>query len=263
MPQVADEPRIRLTGITRTFEVGGTEVRALVNVDEEIRSGEHVAIMGPSGSGKSTLLNVLGCLDKPTSGSYFLDGREVGSLESAELTQVRRHKIGFVFQFFHLIPRLSAVENVELPMLFAGVPKKERRERASTALAAVGLADRVTHLPEQLSGGERQRTALARATILEPSILLADEPTGNLDSSSGRVVLDILDRLNDEGLTLLVVTHDPKVAHRADRVIVLVDGKVVKRVPGDRVVEVMALLAEEEPEALEPGEPGEGTKTGE
>ncbi len=237
---------IRLEGICRTFEVGDQPVYALVDVQEEIRAGEHVAIMGPSGSGKSTLLNIVGCLDRPTAGSYHLDDREVGQLDDGELTQIRRHEIGFVFQFFHLVSRLTAQENVEMPMVFANLPRAERRERARQALDAVGVGARADHLPEQLSGGERQRVALARATILRPKILLADEPTGNLDSKSGRVVLDLLDGLNDDGLTLIVVTHDARVAHRADRVIVLVDGKIAKRAPGDRINEVLSLLAEED-----------------
>ena len=221
-------------------------MHALVDIDEEIQPGEHVAIMGPSGSGKSTLLNILGCLDKPTTGSYRLDDREVAELDEAELTMVRRHQIGFVFQFFHLVHRLSAAENVELPMIFAGQPRAERKLRVADALAAVGLTPRADHLPDQLSGGERQRVALARATVMEPEILLADEPTGNLDSASGKVVLDLLDRMNDEGLTLIVVTHDPKVAHRADRILVLVDGRIERRVASDQIGEVLAMLADED-----------------
>jgi putative ABC transport system ATP-binding protein len=234
---------IRLEDLSRTFQVGDEPVRALVDVDEEIRRGEHVAIMGPSGSGKSTLLNILGCLDRPSAGTYELENQNVGSLSSSELTMIRRHKIGFVFQFFHLIPRLTARQNVELPMIFAGLPATERRQRSSDAINAVGLAHRAEHLPEQLSGGERQRVALARATIMRPSILLADEPTGNLDTKSGGAVLDILEGLNEKGLTLLVVTHDPKVAHRADRIIVLVDGEVARRVDGDQIAEVLSILA--------------------
>jgi putative ABC transport system ATP-binding protein len=236
---------IQLEGITRTFQVGDQPVHALVDVTESIAEGEHVAIMGPSGSGKSTLLNIVGCLDRPTSGSYRLNGRDVGVLEEAELTNVRRHEIGFVFQFFHLIPRLTAAENVELPMIFAGLPKPERRRRVTTSLDAVGLSARITHHPDQLSGGERQRVALARATVMQPQILLADEPTGNLDSQSGRAVLDLLDQMNDDGLTLIVVTHDPKVAHRADRIVVLVDGRIERRVRGDQIGEILAMLAEE------------------
>ena len=226
---------IELAGISRTFDMGGRPVHALVDVSETIETGEHIAVMGPSGSGKSTLLHILGCLDKPTSGSYRLGGREVGGLDEAELTLVRRHQIGFVFQFFHLVPRLSALENVEVPMIFAGVPRGERRERARAALSSVGLLDRVDHRPDQLSGGERQRTALARATVMNPRILLADEPTGNLDSASGSQVLEVLERMNASGLTLVVVTHDPKVARRARRVLMMVDGRIVRRVAGAEI----------------------------
>ena len=243
---MADSPAvIRLEEIGRTFQVGDEQVHALVDIDEAIRGGEHVAIMGPSGSGKSTLLNILGCLDRPSSGSYHLDQREVSHLDEAELTQVRRHQIGFVFQFFHLVHRLSAAENVELPMIFAGIARSERRQRVAKALETVGLTPRARHLPDQLSGGERQRVALARATIMRPEILLADEPTGNLDGRSGGAVLDALGRMNDEGLTLIVVTHDPKVAQRADRVLVLVDGRIERRVASSQMGEVLALLAEE------------------
>jgi len=226
---------IRLEGISRSFDLGGRPVHALVDVTETIGAGEHVAIVGPSGSGKSTLLNLLGCLDRPTAGRYELEGRDVARLTETELDTVRRDKIGFVFQAFHLVARLSAAENVELPMLFAGTGRRERRDRALAALEAVGLADRADHRPDQLSGGERQRVALARATVLEPAILLADEPTGNLDTASGAQVLDLLDRMNDRGLTLVVVTHDPYVARRADRLLVLVDGRIVRRIAADRV----------------------------
>ena len=234
---------IRLEGLSRTFQVGDQPVRALIDVDEEIRAGEHVAIMGPSGSGKSTLLNIIGCLDRPSSGSYLLDDREVGHLDDAELTRVRRHKIGFVFQFFHLVHRLSAVENVELPMVFAGVPRGERRQRSREALEKVGLSARASHSPDQLSGGERQRVALARATVMGPEILLADEPTGNLDSRSGRAVLEQIEELNRAGLTLIVVTHDPKVAQRADRILMLVDGRIQHRIAGAGIAEILGLLA--------------------
>ena len=237
---------IHLEEVSRTFQVGDQPVRALVDLSEEIDKGEHVAIMGPSGSGKSTLLNIIGCLDRPTAGSYSLNGREVSQLDEAELTAVRRHEIGFVFQFFHLIPRLTAAENVELPMVFAGISRAERRQRAAEALEAVGLTPRSDHHPDQLSGGERQRVALARATVMRPQILLADEPTGNLDSKSGRAVLDLLNRMNDAGLTLIVVTHNPKVAHRADRIVVLVDGRIERRVQSDQIGEILTMLAEED-----------------
>ena len=237
-------PMIGLSGISRSFEVGTEKVHALVGIDEEIRPGEHVAIMGPSGSGKSTLLNILGCLDRPSAGSYELEGREVGNLSTRELTEIRRHRIGFVFQFFHLVPRLTAAENVELPMIFAGIPRAERRRRVAESIEAIELTNRADHRPEQLSGGERQRIALARATIMKPAILLADEPTGNLDSQSGNVILDLLGSMNEAGLTLLVVTHDLKVARRADRIVVLIDGKIARKVRGDQINEVLAILTE-------------------
>ncbi len=220
---------IWLEHVGRDFAVGDTVVHALADVTEHIRRGEHVALMGPSGSGKSTLLNVIGCLDRPTAGRYLLDGQEVSGLDEAALTHVRRHLIGFVFQSFHLVPRLTAAGNVELPMVFAGVPRPERAERVAAGLAAVGLAARADHRPDQLSGGERQRVAIARAMVMRPRVLLADEPTGNLDAASGRAALELLDRLHAEGLTLVVVTHDPNVARRAQRTVVMVDGRIVRR----------------------------------
>ena len=226
---------IELRDLARSFMVGDQPVYALAGVTETIGDREHVAIMGPSGSGKSTLLNLIGCLDRPTSGSYHLDGHEVGQLDDEELTRIRREQIGFVFQFFHLVPRLTAAGNVELPLLFAGVSRAERRKRVDEALASVGLSGRMDHRPSQLSGGERQRVAIARAVVNRPKILLADEPTGNLDSKSGKQILELLDKLNDDGLTLVVVTHDPNVARRADRVIVMVDGKVARRMSGSEV----------------------------
>jgi len=239
---------IRLEKICRTYQLGGQPVHALVDIDEEVKTGEHVAIMGPSGSGKSTLLYLLGCLDRPDSGSYFLDGRDVARLSDEELTGIRRNLIGFVFQSFHLVPRLTAAENVELPMVFAEVARAERRQRVAAALESVDLADRADHRPDQLSGGERQRVALARAMVMSPRLLLADEPTGNLDTTSGRQILDLLDRLNDQGVTVVVVTHDPTVASRAERVIVLVDGRVARRLAGSDVARTPNLLAA--PEAV-------------
>ncbi len=239
---------IRLRDIWRTYDVGGRPLHALREIDEHIESGEHVAIMGPSGSGKSTLLNLLGCLDRPTQGSYELDGREVGTLSESQLADVRRNLIGFVFQSFHLVPRLTASGNVELPMMFAGLPRTERARRASDALGAVGMLDRATHRPDQLSGGERQRVAIARAVCLSPRLVLADEPTGNLDSKSGDRVLELLHQLNDQGITLLVVTHDPSVARRANRVITLVDGAIVSRVSGAEMGAVNPFVAAAEPD---------------
>ena len=215
----------------------GTDIFAhhsAINVDEEqykyLVQGEYVSIMGPSGSGKSTLLNLLGCLDRPTSGSYLLDQQDVARLADADLTRVRRHKIGFVFQSFHLVPRFTAAGNVELPMTFAGVERPERQRRAARALDSVGLAERHHHHPEQLSGGEQQRVAIARAVVMEPEILLADEPTGNLDTASGDEVVRLLEKLHAGGLTLLVVSHDPEIAGRAGRQLRLVDGRLVRDV---------------------------------
>jgi putative ABC transport system ATP-binding protein len=220
---------IKLTQITRTYEIGGTPLHALRDFDLEIAAGDYLAIMGPSGSGKSTLLNIVGCLDRPTSGSYLLDGKEVAKLSEAELSLVRRHQIGFVFQTFHLVPRLSAAGNVELPMIFAGVERAERRRRVAQALQAVGLSDRSKHRPDQLSGGERQRVAIARAVVMGPSIMLADEPTGNLDSAAGEEVIQLLERMNGDGLTLIIVTHDPAVGSRAGKRIRLIDGRLAEK----------------------------------
>jgi putative ABC transport system ATP-binding protein len=240
---------IELEKVSRTFTIGGEPVHALVEVTETVRKGEHVAIMGPSGSGKSTLLHVVGCLDRLTSGSYRFEGREVAGLDEGALDTIRQRRIGFIFQAFHLVPRLDARGNVELPMVFAGLARRERRERADAALDAVGLTPRAVHRPSELSGGERQRLAIARAVAMHPSVLLADEPTGNLDGRSGGVVLDLLGRLNSEGLTLLVVTHDPRVARRADRVIILADGRIVNRVRPEGLAAALAVwgIGEEHP----------------
>jgi putative ABC transport system ATP-binding protein len=218
---------IELVEVSRTFEVGGQPVHALQAVTLSLARGEYVSVMGPSGSGKSTLLNILGCLDRPTSGSYRLDGQETAHLGEIALSEVRRYKIGFVFQTFHLVPRLTAVENVELPMVFAGTDPAERRRRAAQALASVGLTARAEHRPDQLSGGERQRVAIARAVVMDPAILLADEPTGNLDSRAGEEIVELIEQMNARGLTLIVVTHDPVIGGRARRSIRLADGVVV------------------------------------
>jgi putative ABC transport system ATP-binding protein len=217
---------IELRGLTRHFRVGDQTVQALQDVSLMIPDGDYLALMGPSGSGKSTLLHLLGCLDRPSSGSYILDGHEVGSLPEGELAEIRSRKIGFVFQFFHLVPRLTAAGNVELPMILAGVRPAERRARVAKALAAVGLTDRASHRPDQLSGGQRQRVAIARATVMGPSILLADEPTGNLDRASGREIIELIERMNRDGLTVVVVTHDPEVGGRARHILKLVDGRI-------------------------------------
>jgi putative ABC transport system ATP-binding protein len=217
---------IELQGLTRHFQVGDQTVRALQDVSLAIPDGDYLALMGPSGSGKSTLLHLLGCLDRPTSGSYVLDGHEVGSLPEGELAEIRSRKIGFVFQFFHLVPRLTAAGNVELPMILAGIRPAERRARVAQALAAVGLTDRASHRPDQLSGGQRQRVAIARATVMGPSILLADEPTGNLDRASGREIIELIERMNRDGLTVVVVTHDPEIGGRARHILKLVDGRI-------------------------------------
>lgn len=211
----------------RLFTVGDQIVRALDDVDLDIAAGEYAAIVGPSGSGKSTLLNAIGLLDRLTHGSYLLEGTDVTRLSDDELTRTRREMIGFVFQFFHLVPRLTAAQNVELPLILSDVAPGERRERVSEVLKAFGLDDRANHRPNQLSGGQRQRVAIARATVTSPQVILADEPTGNLDRASGTDVVEILEKLNRRGITLLVVTHDPELATRAARQIRLVDGKIV------------------------------------
>lgn len=218
---------IRLQGISRIFKVGGQDVNALDAVDLHISSGEYLSVMGPSGSGKSTLLNIIGLLDSPTEGSYTLDGHDVTSLSDDRLALVRRQKIGFIFQFFHLVPRLSARQNIELPLLLAGVNNRERTRRSSRVIEDFGLVDRAHHLPEELSGGQRQRVAIARAVINKPAVLLADEPTGNLDQKSGVEIIELLEQLNADGITLIVVTHDVEVGSRANRYVKFVDGRIV------------------------------------
>ncbi len=220
---------ISLEKLWRTYHVGDSEVHALRDVSLEISKGDYLAVMGPSGSGKSTLLNVLGCLDRPTSGSYRFNDREVISLPDAERTRLRQSEIGFVFQFFHLLPRLTAQGNVELPMLFAGVVRAERRQRAADALKSVGLESRSHHRPDQLSGGQRQRVAIARAVVMEPGLLLADEPTGNLDRTAALEIMDLLGTMNQNGQTVVLVTHDPEVAQRARSAVRMDDGEIVER----------------------------------
>jgi putative ABC transport system ATP-binding protein len=218
---------IRTEGLGRRYRMGDTEVRALRGVSLVVRRGEYVAIMGPSGCGKSTLMNLLGCLDTPDEGRYWLGGRPVSEFSDRELARVRNREIGFVFQTFALLPRQSALANVEMPLVYAGLPAAERRRRAREALARVGLADRVLHRPAQLSGGQRQRVAIARALVTGPQLLLADEPTGNLDSATGGEILALFDELHRAGNTLVLVTHEAGVAARAGRTILLRDGQVV------------------------------------
>jgi putative ABC transport system ATP-binding protein len=217
---------MELRAICRDYLVGTQTVHALDHVDLDIGAGEYVSIMGPSGSGKSTLLNILGLLDKPTSGQYILAGTDVSNLSDDELAHERQQRIGFVFQAFHLVPRLTALENVELPMILSGAAPRQRRERATEALRAVGLGGRVDHRPDQLSGGERQRVAIGRAIVMRPSVLLADEPTGNLDSKSGGEIVELIEQLNGEGIALAVVTHDPSIGNRARRHLLMSDGKI-------------------------------------
>jgi putative ABC transport system ATP-binding protein len=218
---------IRLTAVSRIFRMGDQEVRALNGIHLEIQSGEYVSIMGPSGSGKSTLLNIMGLLDRPDSGRYELDGKDVTGLSETEQARVRREKIGFVFQSFHLVPRLTAAENIELPLILEGITPVERKSRVEEALRGFNLSDRGNHRPSELSGGQRQRVAIARATILRPTTLLADEPTGNLDHRIGAEVMRLLETLNETGTTLIVVTHDRELGARAHRRVAMRDGEVV------------------------------------
>jgi len=222
---------IRLENVYKTYDLGEVQVHALRGVSLEIHAGEFVAVMGASGSGKSTLMNILGCLDKPTKGHYFLDGIDVSGMEKSDLARIRNHKLGFVFQGFNLLSRTSALENVELPTIYAGISLEEREARAKESLARVGLADRSHHHPSQLSGGQQQRVAIARALVNRPAILLADEPTGNLDSRTSVEIMDILQSLNQEsGLTVALVTHEPDIAQYAKRVLEFRDGKIKKDV---------------------------------
>jgi len=218
---------IRLRDIAKNYRMGEIEICALCGVSLDVRQGELIAVMGPSGSGKSTLMNIIGCLDRPSAGTYSIEGREISGLTDDELAHVRNAKIGFVFQSFNLLPRFSALKNVEMPLIYSGVPAHDRTQRAAPVLEQVGLADRMHHKPTELSGGQQQRVAIARALVNGPPLLLADEPTGNLDSRSGAEILDILTGLNRQGVTILIVTHDHEVASRCRRTITLRDGKIV------------------------------------
>ena len=223
---------IRLSGIGKSYYIGKEEVPVLTHIDLSIREGEFVSIMGPSGAGKSTLMNILGCLDRPTRGSYLLDGKEVANLNDSELAYTRNRKIGFVFQSFNLLPRLSALDNVILPMIYGSLFKKERKERAVKMLESVGLGDRINHMPAEMSGGQRQRVAIARALINDPAIIMADEPTGNLDSHSTREVMEIFSNLYEQGKTIILVTHEIDVAAYAGRHVILSDGHISKDIRG-------------------------------
>ncbi len=219
-------PLISLLGVSRIYDLGHIEVPALVDVDLEIRRGDFVAILGPSGSGKSTLMNILGCLDRPTAGTYLLEGRSVAELDDDALAQLRSRTIGFVFQNYNLIPRTTALDNVATPLLYQGVGRHEAIRRAGSALERLGLGDRLRHVPSELSGGQQQRVSIARAIVTNPSMLLADEPTGNLDSTSGAEVIELLHELHDEGRTVVLITHDSDVAAHADREIHVRDGRI-------------------------------------
>jgi len=225
---------IHLESITKSFVLGKESVHVLNGISLEIRQGEFVAIMGPSGSGKSTLMNIIGCLDKPTNGEYYLGGENVSHYNDKELARVRNQSIGFVFQQFHLLPRLSALKNVELPMIYAGIAKKERQERAEEALVKVGLADRMDHLPNALSGGQKQRVAIARSIVNKPKLILADEPTGALDTKTSMDIMEQFRELNVEGVTVIVVTHESEVAEYANRTIMVRDGEIQSPAAMDR-----------------------------
>ncbi len=218
---------IQLKNLSREFQVGNQVVHALDAVDLVISEGEYVSIMGVSGCGKTTLLNILGLLDTPSSGDYVLSGIDTSEMNDDEMAHIRSTKIGFVFQSFHLIPRLTAAENIEIPMILAGISRDERAAKVAKALSRVNLSDRSDHRPEQLSGGQRQRVAIARSIVMEPKVLLADEPTGNLDSTSGSEIIDLIEELNQGGLTLIVVTHDKEISRRSDRIVELLDGKII------------------------------------
>ena len=220
-------PLIELSGVTKSYDQGEMQVNALRGVDLSIGQAELVAIIGPSGSGKSTLMHILGCLDQPTTGAFMLDGEDVSSMSSFQLARIRNQKIGFIFQSFNLLPKASLLRNVELPMLYGGVSASERRERALFALARVGLKERASAKPSELSGGQRQRVAIARAIVMNPSLILADEPTGNLDTKTGNEILQIFDEMHAAGHTIAIVTHDPRIAERCHRVIRIEDGAIL------------------------------------
>lgn len=234
--------KIKIENLSKTYNTGSISVEALKNINLMVEEKEFVSIMGPSGSGKSTLMNVLGCLDKPTQGIYELDGECVQDMNDDELAVIRNKKIGFVFQFFNLIPRINALKNVELPMVYAGISTKERRERAIKALQKVGLEERMHHNPNELSGGQKQRVAIARSLVNNPSLIFADEPTGNLDSKSGNEIMEIFQQLNDEGATIIMVTHELDIAMHTKRMLVCRDGEIIE----DKLVENQIIINKQE-----------------
>ncbi|HAE92538.1 ABC transporter ATP-binding protein [Tissierella praeacuta] len=233
---------IKIENLKKIYTNGSISVEALKNINLKVEEGEFVSIMGPSGSGKSTLMNILGCLDKPTEGIYELDGESVQKMNDNQLAMIRNRKIGFIFQSFNLIPRVNALKNVELPMIYAGIPPRERKERAIKALERVGLKERMGHNPNELSGGQRQRVAIARSLVNDPSVIFADEPTGNLDTKSGNEVMAIFQELNAEGVTIIMVTHEPDIAQHTKRMIVCRDGEIIE----DRPVEGQIILNKQE-----------------
>jgi len=239
-----NQPVIKVEDLWKIYQLGEVQVEALRGVSFEIEEGEFVAIMGPSGSGKSTLMNILGCLDRPTRGRYFLDGQEVSQLNENQLAQIRNKKIGFIFQSFNLLPRLTALQNVELPLIYAGIPPQKRKEQAIKSLEAVGLGDRIHHYPNQLSGGQQQRVAIARALVNDPSIILADEPTGNLDTRSSEEIMHILQELNQEGKTIVLVTHERDIASHTHRILHFRDGQLVDNETIEQPVEALEVLKE-------------------
>ena len=226
MTTLGNDATIVTRDLKRHYQMGGEVIHALRGVDLQINRGEYVAVMGPSGSGKSTLMNMIGCLDSPDDGQYWLNGSLVSEMNDRELARIRNGEVGFVFQTFNLLPRANALHNVEMPLIYGGIKRKERLERAAASLARVGLADRMNHRPSEMSGGQRQRVAVARALVTEPSILLADEPTGNLDSATGKDIMKLFDDLHDAGHTIILVTHEPEIAQHAARAIMLRDGSV-------------------------------------